>query len=321
MKIDWKSEALAFLKLKMTGEKVTAKAYCEQLSARAGRTASLPYFKKVLASVRRDMEPTLRLATSKPTATPPSKSASALLNDPGWPAVREAYLTFKCKSLNDVARRLGVRKDHRGFREAVRGWAKERKALQPAVAVKTAEEISAAGGIQKVRDLNASALAALYRLAALLAEVSRSWKVWAADIRTPWHAQMAAQAAIDLSKAMDKILPAIKGLEGLKKVNRIFSDLSENRIDVVRAALDLAILGVALPKPIEIMLSKHRPEELPPDSGDEITQEQIMARRAEMLAEIETEREDFVRERKQLVARLRDETSGSDSFAAQALEE
>jgi len=128
---------------------------------------------------------------------------------------------------------------------------------------------------------------------------------------------MTAAAAGELSRTMAQILPAIRGLESLKTVHRIFDDLGNGKIDVVKAAFELAKLGVAMPEPIKILLSKHKADELPPDDGEVITDEMIMQRRAEIMRQIETERAVFVPARKEEVIELKKELSGSDSFKIQ----
>jgi hypothetical protein len=138
---------------------------------------------------------------------------------------------------------------------------------------------------------------------------------WKKRDETPWHTQMGAAAALDLARAMERILPAIKGLENLQGIHKIFDDLSAGG-DIVTAALELAKLGVAMPKPVEILLTKHKPDEVPPDDGTVVTDEEIMRRRAELLEQIQNERIEFVPARRRMVAKLKAETA--DSFQAQA---
>jgi hypothetical protein len=312
-KFDYYSEALAYLKLKAGGAKITQRKYCEKRAADTGFRVSIPYFKKMLVRIRQEHAPRLSLTKNNPAATTPSMTAEVLLADPQWPALRAAYTTGKFASLSDVARHLGLRPDHRGFRQAVAGWRDERSRLAPAISARTVEAVVEYGATAKVRDIYAEALAAHFSLLDIVTESAKFCKTrWSEPDKTPWHSQMAAQAAMDLSKAMEKILPAIKGLENLQAIHSIFDDLSAGG-DIVKAAFDLAKLGVTMPKPIEIMLTKHKPDDTSPDDGEVISDAAIMARRAELLEEIQTERVEFVRERKKLVAELRNEAK--DSFA------
>jgi len=318
-KFNYKSEALAFLKLKAAGEKITQGRYCEKRTSETGFNVSAKYFKKVLGQLKREQKPRLRLKTKSPATCSPSKTARVLLADPQWPALRDAYVTGKLKSLRDVARHLNLRPDNRGFREATKGWLEERRALVPAIATKTAEQLAKDGAAVQIRDLYAEALVAHYHLLDIVLDCAENCqKRWQEPDKTPWHSQMAAAAVLDLAKAIEKLLPAIKGLENLKAIHAIFDELSAGKIDIVKAALDLARLGVALPKPIEILLTKHQVDDAPPDDGVVISDAAIMARRAELLAEIQTEKIDFVPQRKRLVAELKAELKSSDSFAAQS---
>lgn len=54
-KIDYKKECRAWLALKSTCEKVTQKQYCERRSQEIGKTMSLPYFKKTMMGVKREV--------------------------------------------------------------------------------------------------------------------------------------------------------------------------------------------------------------------------------------------------------------------------
>jgi hypothetical protein len=239
------------------------------------------------------------------------------LSDPAWPKVKERYLTGQFKSLAQVAAHVGTTVDSRGFKGATAGWARERRDLAPAISTRTAEQLTKDGAVAKIRDIYADALAAHYALVDIIFDSAEHCRErWADPDKSPWHTQMAAAAAIDLAKAMEKILPAIKGLENLQGVHKIFDDLAEGKKDIVAAALELAKLGVTLPKPIEILLTRHKAEETPLDEGDLITDEAIMARRAEILAAIQTERAELVPERRRMVARLKKEAA--DSFEAQA---
>jgi hypothetical protein len=235
--------------------------------------------------------------------------------DEKWPALHDAFVQGRFASLSDVARHLGLRPDHKGFREAVKGWRDERRALAPAIATKTAEALAQDGAAAKIRDIYSEALAAHYKLMDLVTDSAiNAGDRWKKKDETQWHTQMAAAAAIDLAKAMEKILPAIKGLENLQGVHKIFDNLSADG-DIVTAALELAKLGVTMPKPIEILLTKHKAEEAPPDDGTVVTDEEIMKRRAELLGEIQGEKDGFVPERRRLVAELK--AGLKDSFEAQ----
>jgi hypothetical protein len=311
-KFDYYSECLAFLKLKKSGKKLTQKGYCERRAAETGFDVSFQYFKKTLAKIRRERNPRLRAAKTQAGPETPLKSATVFLSDPAWPELHDAYVCGKFRSLSAVAARVGTTVDARGFKEATQGWAKERRELAPAVQTKTAEQLTKAGAIATVRDIYAEALVAHYHLLDIILDSAEHCRDrWTDPDKSPWHTQMGAQAALDLAKAMEKILPAIKGLENLKAIHKIFDNLSAGG-DIVTAALDLARLGVAMPKPIEILLTRHKAEEAPPDDGMIVTDEEIMKRREELLAAIQGERVEFVPERKRMVTKLKAEIR--DSF-------
>ncbi len=321
---NYKIEALAFLELKKAGKKITIKTYVEKRAADTGYPVSFQYFKKTLGQVKPKNNPRSGHAPVSDPKPPGAKAktrakATSIENDPHWPAIRDAFFRWEFQSLADVARHIGRRPDDRIFKRATAGWAELRNETEKAAFPLTVDALAKERAVQKVQDLYAQILAAHYRLADFVTGIADKCEDKLTDdvvFKTPWHTQMAIQTAIDLHKAMEKIVPAIKGLESLKAVHQVFDDLADGKIDVVRAAFDLAKLGVVMPKPIEILLTKHKADELPPEEGDWIvTDEAIMRRRAELLAEIETERVEFVNERKRIVAELKSKTA--DSFKAQ----
>ena len=323
IKIDYKIECLAYLKLLESGVKVTQKEFCQKRSKEIQKEISFQYFRKTLCRLRNRGNTGAKGAQpARPNSPPPTSVAQIPPVVPDWAAIKEAFLSWKFATLSDVARHVGMHPNLKSFRQLTAGWHKERGKLKAPVLAKTLDILVQERAVDQVRDLYAQILAAHYRLIDFLTDIAENCQIKLGEQRwkTPWHVQMSAQAAIDLARAMERIVPVIRGLENLQAVHEIFDRLSSNEIGVDVAAIDLARLGVALPRPIEILLTKHTPEELPAVE-DEITEEMIMAKRAEMLSEINTERVTFVRERKQLVARLKEETTGSDSFAAQALEE
>lgn len=239
----------------------------------------------------------------------------AIQPSPDWAQLKQDYLSWRYATIREVAVAIGWNYMGTGFREATAGWRAERAKLPRPGLPATLDALARERAVQKARDLYADALSAHYKLLDLVTDSAENAKGrWKKCDDTQWHTQMGAAAAIELAKAMEKILPAIKGLENLQGIHKIFDDLSAGG-DIVTAALELAKLGVAMPKPVEILLTKHKPEEVPPDDGMIVTDEEIMKRRAELLAEIRTERVEFVAERKRVVAELKSETA--DSFKAQ----
>ena len=74
-------------------------------------------------------------------------------------------------------------------------------------------------------------------------------------------------------------------------------------------------LGMKIPKALEIMLQKGVGDEPLPDEGEEITTERIMARRKQLLDDIDLQRTEFVTARTKESEELKKEMAGKDSFA------
>lgn len=326
--IYYKDEALRYWRLKVRGEAGTQQAFCEQLQQETGYAVSFPYFKKVLRKLRAEGAlDKIETETPKPEPAPTKeKEKKVVKKKPAkrkkrldWHRIKREYMSWKYATLSEIASFVGVHPSDREFRAATAGWRAQREKLPPPDLPTSLDEIARSRAAQRARDIYAEALSAHYKLLDIVKDsAENALDRWKEPDKSPWHTQMAAQATMDLSKALEKILPAIKGLENLRAVHMIFDDLGEGKIDIVQAALDFARLGVLLPKPIEIMLTKHKPEEAKIEDGELITDEAIMARRAQLLEEIHTERIEFVRERKKMVSELKAETS--DSFKAQMID-
>jgi hypothetical protein len=330
IEFDYKSEALHYLDLMAKGKKVTQRAYCEQRQAETGFIVSFAYFKKTLGKIYAE-KPSTRAMMPKPQRKPPAprkpkkkpdgkkprkKPGKPLPQEtPDWEEIKKDYLSWRYATLKEVGLHIGMNSREKSFRDATAGWKAQRAKLPKPDLPASLDALAQERAVQKAQDIYADALEIHYSMLALLKKTSSCRDAWAEPDKSPWHSQMAIQVAIDMQKALEKIVPAIKGLESLRAIHKIFDDLSDGKIDIVHAALDMAKLGVTMPKPIEIMLTKHKPDDAPPDDGQLITDEAIMARRAELLAEIQTERVEFVRERKRVVAALKAETT--DSFKAQ----
>jgi hypothetical protein len=295
---------------------------------------SFPYFKKALGKVRSQATheetpkatPKTVAVSDKPKKHPPAETTAEKKPEkktkrkqkrkkgPDWQVIKKDYMEWRYATLAEVAADVGVHYNNSDFKTLTAGWKSQRSKLPKPDLPACLDALAKERAVQKAQDIYADALEIQYCMMDLLKKTSKCRGVWGEPDKSPWHSQMAIQVAIDMQKALEKIMPAIKGLENLQAVHVIFDELSAGG-DIVKAAFELAKLGVTMPKPIEIMLTKHKPDDAPPDDGQLITDEAIMARRAELLAEIQTERVEFVRERKKLVATLKAETT--DSFKAQ----
>lgn len=313
-KIEYKTECLAYLKLKDAGKKVTIRAYCERRSQELKKTVSFAYFKKVLGQIKQKGDPGRKPANGGGHNVPPGDNEPA----PNWPAIRDAYLAWKFASLAEVSRYVGMHHRSKAFRNATAGWKAARDAAERPGLPITIEALAKQRAADKARGLCAEILAIHYNLLDLLGEVSKGYKKWEDAHKSPWFSREAVRFVIDMQTALEKLLPNVQGLQKLKQVQQIFQGLKAGGMDINQAAIEFAMLGVDMPKPLEIMLTNYQPEDEPLNDGEEITDEMIMKRRARLMMEIEEERTGFVTERKQVVAEMKKEMAGSDSFAAQA---
>ena len=233
-KIDYKSECLAYLTLKAADERVTIKDYCARRSAELKDIVSFSYFKKVLGKVKKKGDPAKKATNAGRRKDAPPRGVTT----PDWPALQADYLAWRFASLAEVARNVGMHWRSKEFREATAGWKAARDAVEKPALPKTIEMLAQERAAQKVRDIYVEALVIHYRMMDLLEKTSKCRDAWKEPDKTPWHSQMAVAVAIDMQRAIEKILPAIRGLENLQAVHRIFDRLQGGEIDITEAAID-----------------------------------------------------------------------------------
>ena len=320
-KIDYKTEGLAFLKLKQAGEKITQIKFCERRSRELGKTLSLAYFKKVLRSLKYRGKSPLKVKNNKGSKNSNKKAAREPLSfeesdhasSYDWSTLKKDFIRGEHKNLSALARAYGINPGNYKFRKETRGWLKERLAISTETNKKTIEKLTKDQAAYNARKIYSEALVIQWRLFDILKEVTETKHNWE-KIATPAASREVANFVIDMQKAFERILPNIQGLEKMTDMQAIFDGLNDGTMDIEQAAIGFVKLGVQMPEPLKMMLQKHQPEEAMPDDGDEISEEQILARREKMLQEIETERISFVTERKRDVAMIKKELAHVDSF-------
>ena len=77
MKIDYKLECAAFLKIKESGEKITVRKYCDRRQLELGKPFSFFYFKKVMRKVKGPKRP----RPIPPSTDTPPKTENDTPND------------------------------------------------------------------------------------------------------------------------------------------------------------------------------------------------------------------------------------------------
>ncbi len=304
-KINYENEARIFLKIKASGQKVSQKSYCHDRSNELGQQVSLAYFRKILATVKKK---------------PRTKSKNKPKNEPkcqpyDWPAMRAEFMGGDFPSLSAFARSKGISPTSTSFRKMTAGWLKEKNKVGAILSTKIQDKLIDGQVAEKFQDIYAKALifqAQLFELWGRLAHTSTTW----AAAKTPSQGLETARFLSEMQKTFERLIPNIKGLEKLSDVNAVFDQLQQEKIDVPQAAIEITKMGVRLPKPMEIMLSRHQPAEPEPDDADMISDDAIIARRQELLAEIEQERVDVVADRKKYVADLKKQmkAAGSDAW-------
>jgi hypothetical protein len=326
-KIDYKAEGLLFLKLKESGEKITHVSFCKQRGRELGKPLSLAYFRKVLRRLKGTKKIHSKIKKRKSLAnTGKKKGSDPLSNEDGgldsscdWSTIKAGFMKGEYKNLSALAMFYGINPNSYKFRKRTKGWLKERLAISTKTSIKTVQNLIETRAADKARDMYTEILAAQWRIMDALKTAAESVSRWK-TIDTPYAAGAVATYALNMQAVFEKIMPNLQGLIKLEEMWNIFDGLADNTMDIEQAAVGFVKLGVQMPEPLKMMLQKHQPEELPPDEGDEISEEQILAKRQEMLEQIEIERDEFVPQRKKDVAKLKDELGGADSFKDQAIQ-
>ena len=312
-KIDYENEARIFLKLKVSGEKISQTKYVQGRAEELGVPVSLAYFRKVLAQLKKQ-------TPKKNKSIPKSNPTGNQRERHDWPAMKTEFLTGDFPSLSAFARFKSISPTSAYFRRMTKGWKGEKVKTGIVFAAKTKDRFIDGKVAERYGDIYTHALLIQIQLFELLEKLAKSTSIWK-PAKGPAEAIEAARFVVEMQKAIERILPAIRGLEKLTEVNRLFDQLADEKIDITKAAIEFMRLGINLPRPMEIMLSKQQPAEPELDDGDLISDDTILARRQELLSEIEQERKTIVTERTKYVANLKERLKGNDSFAAQTVED
>jgi hypothetical protein len=320
-KIDYKTEGLSFLKLKKSGEKITQAKFCERRRQELGKTLSLAYFRKVLRKLKGGKKNHLKIKEKKISTSNLKKGVREPFSNErethgvacDWSALKAEFMQGEHKNLSALARAYGIDPGNYQFRKNTKGWKKERLVLSTETNKKTIDNLTKDRATDNARNIYAEILVVQWQLLDILEDVAATKFDWK-EITTPSEARDVAGFVLDMQKAIERIMPNLQGLEKMADMRSVFDGLGDGTMDIETAAIAFVRMGVNMPEPLKIILQKHQPEEAPPDDGDEITEEEILARRQEMMGEIETERDEFVAERKKEVAEIKKELSHVDSF-------
>jgi len=324
-KIDYKAEGLSFLKLKESGEKITQAKFCERRSQELGKTVSLAYFRKILRKLKGGKKAPLKTKKKQSSTGNTKKGDTEPFSNEGethgavcdWAALKAEFMKGEHKNLSALARAHRINSGSYQFRKNTNGWKKERLALSTETNKRTVENLIKDQAADDARNIYAEILVVQWQLLDILKDVAATKFAWK-EIKTPSEARDVAGFVLDMEKAIERIMPNLQGLEKMADMRSIFDGLGDGTMDIEEAAIGFVRLGVEMPEPLKIMLQKHQPEESTPDDGDEISEADILARRQQMMGEIETERIEFVPERKKEVAEIKAELSHVDSFGDQA---
>ena len=308
--IDYKNEAHLFLGLLKKGQKTTQTEFCRRRSAELGKKISVQYFGKVLREIRKKSAPKKKQnTTQKPTQR----------RRRDWGELKAEFLAGPYTSISEFARACGLNESSHHFRKKTEGWRDEKAKIEQKINKRVAQQLSEDKTAEKVCNIYADALIIQLELFELLESLARSHRNWK-PIKSSSDALAAAKFSTEIQTAIERIVPNIRGLHKMSQVNAVLGQLSDGKIDIAQASIKLTILGVKLPRALELLLSKHQPEEIPPDDDDYIDEAKILERRRTILLEIENERETLVPDRKKFVNDLKKQMKDRDSFSAEAIE-
>ena len=326
VKIDYQAECALYLRLKKSGEKLTQAAYCTKRAKELGADVSLSYFKKVLKSAR-GKEPLAKGTRSgkekgNPKSHPAIDAADQHESGPDdrrdYGALRLEFLDGPWGTLAAFAREKGIKPSSNWFREKTKGWHREKKLMLQKVHEETAKALVQECIDQRVRGVYEHVQVIVWKLLEASQKLADGIERWKTP-KSPTTAYYGALFIKELHAALKDMAPFIQGMERMDEVNRIFGSLGKGELNVYEATIELMKIGVEIPKALQIMLTKGPGEERPPEEGELLTEEKILARRNEMMQRINQQRIEWVPARAQEVADLKGEMAGRDSFAKQKL--
>ena len=224
-----------------------------------------------------------------------------------WNALKAKWLAGEYESLSDMARQNGLDCTAGNFKTQTSGWIDERSQI---VAHAEVEVLNKIQGVT-VAKAHACFLKQLDDAMNHLERASELGYIVGNNVQYPLDWKFFITTIGDFLKVQKEYLPWIQKLIGSRESVNILKQLKSGEISVHDAAYEFEILGIDIPKTLEIELKKG--EDVSDDGENLLTDEELEEEYNAMIAEVDKQKA-ALPERKAEIEQLKAEVDASEAW-------
>jgi hypothetical protein len=232
-----------------------------------------------------------------------------------WVDYKEEFLRGDYANLSEFAREKGIDPKNSNFERKTKGWLDEKGEIRGKVQENAVSQIVHA----KSADIYADALIKLYKCVAILEKVQGKDEIVLKRVKTPRDAKDSAIWVNESIKAIKEIVPIIREFQERKDRSDILERLKIKEIDAATAALEFEMLGLPIPKAVEMMLARMPAPVLSEPEVYGLDDDELEALHQEGLKNYEQQLIEWVPKRQEIIEKVKQEMKGNDSFAIEKL--
>jgi hypothetical protein len=232
-----------------------------------------------------------------------------------WASYKEEFLRGDYANLSEFAREKGIDPKNSNFERKTKGWLDEKGGIRGKVQENAVSQIVHA----KSADIYADALIKLYKCVAILEKVQGKDEIVLKRVKTPRDAKDSAIWVNESIKAIKEIVPIIREFQERKDRSDILERLKIKEIDAATAALEFEMLGLPIPKAVEMMLARMPAPVLSEPEVYGLDDDELEALHQEGLKNYEQQLIEWVPKRQEIIEKVKQEMKGNDSFAIEKL--
>ena len=224
-----------------------------------------------------------------------------------WNALKADFLSNDYDSLADFARKHGMNYNTNSFRKGTEGWLEQKGKIEVAA---EAEVLNKIQGVT-VAKAHACFLKQLDDAMNHLERASELGYMVGNNVQYPLDWKFFITTIGDFLKVQKEYLPWIQKLIGSRESVNILKQLKSGEISVHDAAYEFEILGIDIPKTLEIELKKG--EDVSDEGENLLTDEELEEEYNAMIAEVDRQKA-ALPERKAEIEQLKADVDASEAW-------